>query len=88
MVNIRNALLNPAEEFVNPEAILNHPKLSLEQKIKILKQWEYDMRELSVAEEENMRGGDSNNNMLQQINKALYKLGVKDDEDASTTKHG
>ena len=39
-----------------PEQVLADNELSREQKIKILQRWEYDVRELQVAEEEGMEG--------------------------------
>lgn len=52
--------------------MLNDATLSREEKIALLKQWEYDARELEVAEEENMGGGAAD--MLERILRALEKL--------------
>jgi hypothetical protein len=48
------ALLDPASAFTSPEQVLTSAELSREQKIEILHRWEYDARQLEVAEEENM----------------------------------
>jgi hypothetical protein len=67
------AVRNPAAVFARPEDVCTEATLTREQKIAILKQWEYDARELTVAEEENM-GGESNN-MLDDVLAALNNLG-------------
>ena len=56
MVDIDKALVDPALVFKAPEEVLADNELSREQKIKILQRWEYDVRELQVAEEEGMEG--------------------------------
>ena len=66
------ALKNPAEVFPAPEDVVEHPGLSPEQKCRILRQWEYDARELEVAEEENMGGGPDD--LLSRILNAINTL--------------
>ena len=66
-------MLAPSEEFESPEAVVKHPHLSVAQKTEILERWEYDVRELAVAEEENMRGGETAH-LLQQIHQALDQV--------------
>jgi hypothetical protein len=56
MINVEKALLDPGLIFKTPEALLANNELSREQKIEILRRWEYDVRELQVAEEESMDG--------------------------------
>ena len=56
MVDIDKALVDPALVFKAPEEVVADNELSREQKIKILQRWEYDVRELQVAEEEGMEG--------------------------------
>lgn len=72
MIDLDKALLSPASVFKTPEEVLNSQELSREQKIEILGRWEYDARELEVAEEESMVG--SSPDMLDQIMQALLKL--------------
>jgi hypothetical protein len=50
-MDIERAMLNPADEFVHSMGVLVEQALPDEQKIKILKRWEYDARQLEVAEE-------------------------------------
>ncbi len=87
MINIEKAMLNPSSEFSHPEDVLKQKNILKEQQVAILQRWEYDARELSVAEEENMTGGPPN--MLTEILDALHKLGVdKTGEHSPPTKQG
>ena len=72
MIDLERALLVPSIVFKTPEEVLQSEELSREQKIEILRRWEYDARELQVAEEENMVG--SNSDILDQIMRALLRL--------------
>lgn len=88
---LKQALLNPANIFKSPKEVLAQDDLSREDKIKILKRWEYDQRELEVAEEENM-GNLASNNDLSILDEILAALHILDPEhkidDSSPTKHG
>ena len=53
-LNIKEALLNPASAFKHPKEVIDCGDLSREQKIEMLRRWEYDVRELQVADEEGM----------------------------------
>jgi len=72
-LDIDQAILNPAAAFAEPEAIVDYPQLTTDQKISALRQWAYDAREIEVAEEEGMVGG--NEDLLQRILIALDRLG-------------
>jgi hypothetical protein len=52
------ALLNPAAVFELPGDVLETESLTAEQKLEVLKRWEVDALNLSVATEENMSGGE------------------------------
>jgi len=87
MVDIEKAFLDPSSVFSVPGDVLSAEGLTREQKIEILKRWEYDARELEVATEENMAG--SNSSCLQDIIKALDELGYDPDLDRDPpTKQG
>ncbi len=87
MIDIEKALLDPSSVFSVPEDVLSAEGLSREQRIEILKRWEYDARELDVATEENMQG--TNSSCLQDVIKALDKLGYDPDLDKEPpTKQG
>lgn len=86
-MNIDKAMLDPANMFSCPADVLYSPALSQEQKISILRRWEYDARELQVAEEENMAGGPPD--ILDEILAALHHLNADIDLDhSSPTKQG
>jgi len=71
-VNLEQALQDPASVFGTPEEVAAHAGLTCEQKIEILRLWEYDAAEAEVATEEGMPGGD--NGLLQRILLALHGL--------------
>jgi len=48
---------NPSAMFTNPEQVLAQAGLTRDEKIEILKLWEYDAAEAEVATEEGMPGG-------------------------------
>jgi hypothetical protein len=74
MVDIEKLILNPKKHFKDPEEVLRLKNLNTDQKIKILKSWLYDSRQLQVAEEENMQG--PNDNVLNRVLNALRELGA------------
>lgn len=79
-INIKQAILDPASVFKTPHEVVETKELSRGQKIKILHQWEYDERELEVAEEENMPGTKAD--VLDLVLQALNEL-----EDEHTHEH-
>lgn len=86
-MNYEKALQSPTSVFLKPEHVLTQKELSRDQKINILRRWEYDARELEVAEEENMGGGPPD--MLQHVRNALNQLNAGGDLDhVSPTKQG
>ena len=87
MVDVEKALIDPALVFKTPEEVLADNELSREQKIKILRRWEYDVRELQVAEEEGMEVPQPV--MLDVVLCALRALGAPaDTERSAPTKQG
>lgn len=86
MMDKEKALLNPSAVFDSPKAVLQEEGLEKADKVEILRRWEYDVRELQVAEEENM-GGSQAGQLLQQILEAQKQLGYeRRDEDSPPTK--
>jgi hypothetical protein len=71
-VNLEHALRDPAAVFATPEEVAAHAGLTREQKIEILRLWEYDAAEAEVATEEGMPGG--NGDLLRRIVLALDGL--------------
>ncbi|HZA53594.1 MAG TPA: hypothetical protein VE616_05025 [Candidatus Udaeobacter sp.] len=87
MVEFEKALLDPGLAFKTPEEVLKRNDLSRDQKIKILRQWEYDVREMQVADDENMTGPQPV--AIGAIRDALRSLGIlPDTEKTAPTKQG
>ena len=87
MIDVEKALLDPGLVFKTPEELLANNQLSREQKIEILRRWEYDVRELQVAEEESMDGPQPVT--LDAVLRALRELGAPaDTERSAPTKQG
>ena len=86
-MDFKKAINNPSAVFSHPDMVLEASWLNQEQKIEILRQWEYDARELEVATEENMAGGPPS--LLDDVLRALRSLdaGVEI-EQTPPTKHG
>jgi hypothetical protein len=82
------ALSDPGSVFPDPEAVAESADLSLEEKVRVLRSWEYDAAELEVAEEEGMPG--PRNGLLQRIVLVLAGLTGGRDTDwvAPTKQHG
>lgn len=90
-VDLKAAMDNPTSQFACPKDVVGHPDLARADKIKILRQWELDASLTSVAEEENMSGGEQN--LLGEVVKALIALGAEPQksgtkETPSPAKHG
>lgn len=86
-IDIKQAINNPKTFFGTPQNVLDDPRLDRESKIAILKSWERDARELAVAEEEGMTGGEES--MLQRVMRAIDKISSNTEKEAGpVTKHG
>lgn len=83
---IESALIDPSGVFDRPEAVVSRKDIDRKTKIEILRRWEYDARELQVAEEENMAGGESD--LLDRVLKAIDSLQPTDVDKKAPTKHG
>ncbi len=83
-IDVTQAKANPSKIFEHPTDVLTHPELTRETKIDILRQWESDARLLSVAEDENMRGGGEGSRLAAVVS-ALIALG--DEKHLGEEKH-
>ena len=85
---LEQALLDPASVFASPEEVVDHPGLTLAEKIGMLRSWEYDAAEVAVAEEEGMQGPETD--LLRRILLALADLthGREVEFVAPTKQHG
>lgn len=70
--SFERALLDPAGVFGTPEHVLGAEDLSHEQMRKVLLRWLHDARELTVADDEGMSGGEPP--LIQRVTDALAKL--------------
>jgi hypothetical protein len=87
MVDVEKALLDPGLVFKTPQDLLANDELSRQQKIEIMRRWEYDVRQLQVAEEESMEGPQPVT--LKAVLRALRAIGAPADPDRSApTKQG
>lgn len=82
MINIEKAKLSPGDIFKSPMSVVNCDEISREEKIDILCSWAYEERELQVADNENMsQRGFERPNKLDEILRALAKLGISSDQE-------
>ena len=83
----KNTLVDPSTLFKTPQEVVERNDLSRDQKIEILRRWEYDMRELQVADEEGMPPAGPQSVTLDAVLKALDSLGAGSDiEHSAPTK--
>jgi len=76
MIDVNKAMLDPTMVFKDPKDVVANVELTRDQKIEILRRWEYDARQLEVAEEEAgmaVRQPD----MFDRVVQALHALDVK-----------
>ena len=86
-LKLEQALLDPQSVFKSPHGVVTAPVFTRSQKIEVLRRWEYDAREVEVAEEEGMQG--PNGSILRQVLEALHELGAGPDlEHMPPTKQG
>ena len=79
-------LNNPASVYHSPYEVLDDEQLNEHQKFHILRSWEQDERELAVADEEGMSGGERN--ILADILAAINHLHLATNEPDAPTKQG
>jgi len=86
MIDVNKAMLDPTMVFKDPKDVVANVELTRDQKIEILRSWEYDARQLEVAEEEAgmaVRRPD----MFDRVVQALHMLDVdRDTEHTPPTK--
>ncbi|MPY72268.1 MAG: hypothetical protein GEU92_19600 [Alphaproteobacteria bacterium] len=78
-VEYEKALANPAEAFATPDDVVKAPGLNKDQKVEILRRWQYDASEEDVAADEGMSGsaqlsGEGEASVLQSVGRALERL--------------
>ncbi|MEQ8860325.1 MAG: hypothetical protein RIC56_16930 [Pseudomonadales bacterium] len=70
--------LNPSAHFKAPADVLEAGDLSRTDKIDVLTNWANELRQLQVAEEENMRGAPGLAERLEAVERALISLDAHD----------
>jgi hypothetical protein len=75
-------------ELASPKDVLGREDLSRDEKLELLHQWELDLREHMVAEEENMPATEPAAFTLDEVLDALRALGAESRFHNVTTKHG
>ncbi|MFP3875002.1 MAG: hypothetical protein ACLFQT_11590 [Thiohalophilus sp.] len=84
--DFEKALKDPTLIYHSPNDVLVDQQLTDEQRLQILKRWEQDARELDVAQEEGMTGGESS--LLDEILNAIETLDVDLTSAEAPTKQG
>jgi hypothetical protein len=72
VINMEEALTDPSKVFNQPDEIVRDWRLSPEQKLKLLRQWERDAMGLNIADDEGMQGGEDSR--LSRVRDALRSL--------------
>ncbi len=82
MIDVTKAMLDPTKVFKEPKDVVASNELTRNQKIEILRRWEFDARALEMAEEE---AGTAvlGPEMFDRVVQALHTLGAERD-----TEHG
>lgn len=89
MIDIEKALLNPVAIFKTPQQVIDTNDLSREQKIEVLRRWEYDVREIQVLDDESTTAKETQAVTLDSVLTALRSLGAPVDvEHTAPTKQG
>jgi hypothetical protein len=89
MIDLEKTLLDPAGTFKNPQQVVEAKELSREQKIEVLRRWEYDVREIQVLDDESTTAKGPPAVTLDSVLSALRALGAPIDvEHTAPTKQG
>ena len=82
MIDVTKAMLDPTKVFKEPKDVVASNELTRNQKIEILRRWEFDARALEVAEDE---AGTAvlGPEMFDRVVQALHTLGAERDTEHS-----
>ena len=84
--DLEEILRDPAKKFGNPAEVIRDRAFTRKERLMILRQWERDARELAVAEEEGMTGGEES--LLSRVRRAIAALSEEQSDEGTGTKHG
>lgn len=76
-----------AKHFTSPDALLAREDLTRDQKLALLRQWEYDLHLMQVATEENMTGDappGNNAERIREVRSVAEKLGAEVGDEGTT----
>lgn len=79
LADYERALVTPDSVYSRPSQVLADERLDTEQKLKILRRWETDCREMQVAEEEGMIGGGNGSDVFTEVLTAIHALLAPDE---------
>jgi len=74
MSQVEDILRDPSAAFSDPIEVLCQGRLSRDDKVRILKQWRYDLVQLQTATDENLIGDPDNASRLEKIDDCLKQL--------------
>jgi hypothetical protein len=85
--------LDPSRVYATPRLLCDDRTLPVDRRIALLRQWEYDLRSIQVAVEENMASATTassgkNAELLSEVRRCLRTLGDASNDHAATTKQG
>lgn len=72
--DLETLMLSPYEYFSGPREVARSDRLTKAEKLCVLKSMEADARELEIADEENMGGGEQHTLSLSAVRKAMQEL--------------
>lgn len=74
MEDLESILRDPSAEFAEPREVLTNQQLTLDEKIRVLRQWRYDLIRLNVASAESLTGDSNPAADIQTIDECLRQL--------------
>jgi len=77
MMKFEDVLQDPPATFAAPSQIVNSSDFTKQQKIELLRRWEYDAEQLQAAEGEGMASNRNEAEMLGKVLEALKSLGER-----------
>jgi hypothetical protein len=78
MSRVEDILRDPSAAFPEPGDVLSQEDLSRDDKVRILRQWRYDLVQLQVASGENLIGDAEGAAQLTKIDEYLRQLSADD----------
>jgi hypothetical protein len=87
------ATLDPSGAYATPRHLCEDRTLPIERRIALLRQWEYDLRSIQIAVEENMASATvassgKSAELLSEVRRCLRALGDDSGDHSPTTKQG